>query len=122
MRMKIRLERVEKAAACRSRPDPAADRCPTCQSDDLAEPREEEWLTLAAWSYADLMRADEELRQSKARLAWGRACQRLVAIGTHDPDWQRQFWEGCEGSELRGHIRCLSLLRAAMTSPWEQET
>jgi hypothetical protein len=82
----------------------------------------EEWVTLADWSYADLMRAYEELCKCKAKLAWCRDCQRLVATGSYDPDWQRQFWERCEGPELRGNLRCLSLLREAMPIPWEQET
>jgi hypothetical protein len=60
------------------------------------------------------LRADEELRQRKARLAWCRTCEKLVTTGTHDPDWRRQFYEGCEGPDLRYHTEDLRFFRTAM--------
>jgi hypothetical protein len=67
MTIERRLARLEQVAG--------PDRCPYCQSADLAEPGVEELATVADWTAEQAVAADLELHH-RARLAWCRACRR----------------------------------------------
>jgi hypothetical protein len=123
MSIKQRLQRLEVAVGKAAAAGPAPDCCPRCHGQDLVKPGEAEWLSVAGWTPADLNQAWQELCQTGARLDWCRPCQRLVVVGTQDPDWRRQFWDGCEGPELQRNMADLRLLRAAYDvvcpAPWK---
>jgi hypothetical protein len=120
MNLKGRLVKLEAMTADRS----SQERCPRCQGTDLIEPGEAELLTVEEWPYQEALRLHEEICQRAARLAWCLACRRVVAVGAQDPDWRRQFWEGCEGPGLLRNMADLQFLRAVCSArtSWRAST
>jgi hypothetical protein len=124
MTIKQRLQRLEAAVGKAAAAGPAPDCCPRCHGQDLVQPCQAEWLSVAGWTADDLNQAWQKLCQTGARLDWCRPCQRLVVVGTQDPDWRRQFRHGCEGPGLLRNMADLHLLREAhaalFPAPWQQ--
>jgi hypothetical protein len=112
MNLKNRLAKLEALLGS----GPAPERCPKCQGTDLTEPGDEQARTAEEWPTAEVLRVYQEIAQRASRLAWCQTCRRLVPVGKQDPDWRRQFWEGCEGPELQRNMAHLIFLRAVYSA------
>jgi hypothetical protein len=118
---------------------PASDdnpRCPAC-SGALAEPTDDELLTVAGWPRDDLLEAYGALvvctfgpppppAQGRARLMWCAACDRLFAAGRFPAEYMRLMHEGVQAEQAPyGLLRCLrdqELLHVVLCSTGHSET
>jgi hypothetical protein len=117
--------------------DPAeTPRCPAC-NEGLAEPTDEQLLSVADWSRPDLLEAYGALgvctfgpppvpARGRARLMWCAACDRLFPAGKFPAEHMRLMYEGVRPEAAPyGLLRCLrdeDLLRIVLVSTGHSET